>query len=157
MINRRHTRNQRGAHLVELAAALVFGLPLLILIIFVALECTHFYAIKAAMDVGARNAARALVIDYNKTGVQGTNSNLKWLKIPNYIADPGQFTDVTWDNSNNPPTYVTVTCTYFSDGRYGLPQFPRGPLRYLFNGNPQNATFSLGSMNVQGTFTIPVQ
>jgi hypothetical protein len=109
------------------------------------------------MDVGARNAARALVIDYNKTGVQGTNTNLKWLKIPNYIADPGQFTDVTWDNANNPPTYVTVTCTYFSDGRYGLPQFPRGPLRYLFNGNPQNATFSLGSMNVQGTFTIPVQ
>jgi hypothetical protein len=153
MNTRRPTRNQKGAHLAELGAALMFGLPLLVLIVYVALETTHFYTIKSAMDVGARNAARALVVDYNKTNTKGTS--VTWLTMPHYIASSKQFS-IDWDTAN-PPTFVTVTCSYPNDGSYGLPQFPGGPLRWLFNKSANNSTFTLGTMTVQGTFTVPIQ
>jgi Flp pilus assembly protein TadG len=142
-------RDQRGANLVEFAAVLVFGLPLLIVLVFVGNDCAHFYIIKSAMEVGARNAARGLVVQYNKTGVQ--NTSIDWLTTPSFIANKNQFS-VSWDPST-PPAYVTVTCAYPSGGGDGLPVFPTGPLRYLSS----NSTFSPGTIHVQGTFTLPVQ
>ena len=143
-------RNQRGGHqLAEFAGVLVVGLPLLTLLVFVGLECGHFYTIKSAMEVGARDAARALVVNYNLTGTEKTV--VDWLTIPNYINNSNQFT-VVWD-SKTPPAFVTVSCAYPSGGGNGLPPFPAGPLRYLIT----DTKFDLGTFSVKGTFTVPVQ
>ena len=140
-------RNSLGAQIVEFGAVLVLGGPLLIGLIYLAVETTHFFAIKSAMDVGARNAARALVVNYNNSNTEGTTVN--FITIPNYINSPSQFT-VVWDVAN-PPTYVTVTCSYPSGGGGGLPPFPNGPIAYM------NTAFNLGAFTVNGTFTCPVQ
>ncbi|HEY9792824.1 MAG TPA: hypothetical protein V6D22_20660 [Candidatus Obscuribacterales bacterium] len=148
-------RNQRGAtHIAEFAAALVIGLPLLTLLVFVALECGHFYTIKSAMELGARNAARALVVYYNVNHSTTPASSATFFSdffIPNYINSATQFTYI-WDTANTPPQYVTVSCAYPSGGGNGLAPFPAGPLRYL-----SNASFDLGTFTVRGTFTLPVQ
>lgn len=146
-MSKRHTRNQLGAHLAEFAGVLVVGLTLLVFLVFLALECARFYTIKSAMEVGARSAARALVVDYNKTATKGTS--VTWLTMPSFIASDRQFT-VTWDTAS-PPTYVTVTCAYPNDGSYGLPKFPGGPLSYI------NSVFNVKNVTVQVTFTVPVQ
>jgi Flp pilus assembly protein TadG len=143
------SRNQRGAYQAEFAAVIVVGLPLLALLVYVGLECAQFYTIKSAMEVGARTAARQLVVNYNNTGSKNTVVNLT---SQSFINNSNQFT-VNWDPSNN-PTYVTVTCSYPSGGGNGLPEFPAGPLRFLLK---QNATFNLRNVVVQGSFTLPVQ
>ena len=148
-MKRKNMRKQSGGTITEFACALVFGLPLLVLIVFVTLETAHFYAIKSAMEVGARDAARGLVVNYNKTGTQSTTVN--WLTMPNYIASSNQF-EVAWDSSS-PPQYVTVSCKYPSGGGNGLPPFPSGPLRYL----TPKAQFDMGTFTVRGTFTFPIQ
>jgi Flp pilus assembly protein TadG len=146
---RRKVRTARGAHIVEFAACLIVGLPLLVLLIYAGVECATFYTIKSAMEVGARTAARTLVVKYNTTGTKGTT--VDWLSMPNFINDKSQFT-VTWD-ATTPPAFVTVTCRYPTDGSHHLPLFPTGPLRYL----DSHAIFDLKKLNLQGTFTVPVQ
>jgi Flp pilus assembly protein TadG len=146
------TRKKSGATLAEFAAVLILGTPLLLLLMYVAIETTHFFAIKAAMDVGAREAARFLVVDFNKTRIEKTTVDLatwgSFLKMPNYIANNGQFT-VAWDTAIN-PTQCSVTCTY---GGAGVAPFPGGPLTYL----TQNASFDLSTIQIRGTYTMPVQ
>lgn len=140
-------RNQSGAQIVEFAAVLVIGIPLLVLLLFVGWECAKFFIIKSAMEVGARTAARDLVVKYNTTGTKKTT--VDWLTTSNFIASSSQF-NVAWD-SNTPPTSVSVTCSYPTDGANGLQPFPSGPLRYL------GSTFHMQSIQVQGSFTLPVQ
>jgi Flp pilus assembly protein TadG len=146
---KRRRRNAKGAHIAEFAAVLMFGLPLLTLLVFVSLEIAHFYTIKSAMEVGARNAARALVVKYNVTNTKVTT--VDFLTMPRYIANPNQF-DVTWDTATV-PRFVTVSCKYPSDGSYGLQPFPAGPLRYLNS----KSVFDLSNFTVRGRFTMPVQ
>jgi Flp pilus assembly protein TadG len=149
MTVKRRVRNAKGAHIAEFAAVLMFGLPLLTLLVYVTLEIARFYTIKSAMEVGARNAARALVVKYNVSNTKATD--VTFLTMPRYIANQNQF-EVTWD-SQTVPRYVTVSCKYPSDGSYGLQPFPAGPLRYLSN----NDSFDLGNFTVRGSFTMPVQ
>ena len=143
----RRRRKQRGAQLVEFASVLAFGLPLLIVLLFVGYDCMQFYIIKSAMERGAREAARGLVVNYNKTGTK--KADVDWLSSPNFIASSNQFT-VTWD-PNVPPTFVTVKCQYPTDGTGGLQPFPSGPLRYF------GSAFDMQNIVVHGTFTLPVQ
>lgn len=145
MLKRR--RNQHGAHIVEFASVLAVGLPLLICLMFVAYECAEFYIIRSAMERGAREAARGLVVAYNTTGTK--KQTVDWVTTPNFIAGSNQFT-VSWDAST-PPAFVTVTCAYPTDGAGGLQPFPGGPLRYLAS------AFDMQNISVQGTFTLPVQ
>lgn len=140
-------RNPRGAHIVEFASVLSVGLPLVICLMFVAYECAEFYIIRSAMERGAREAARGLVVAYNTSGTK--KQTVDWITTPNFIASSNQFT-VLWDNST-PPTYVTVTCAYPTDGSGGLQPFPGGPLKYLA------AAFDMKNISVQGTFTLPIQ
>lgn len=144
---RQQGRKTRGAHIVEFASVLAVGLPLLILLMFVGYECAEFYIIKSAMERGAREAARGLVVNYNTTGNKKTV--VDWLSTPNFIAGSNQFT-VVWD-SNTPPASVTVTCAYPTDGAGGLSPFPAGPLKYL------GSAFEMKNISVQSTFTLPVQ
>jgi Flp pilus assembly protein TadG len=141
-------RSKSGAFAAEFAAVLVFGLPLLTVLGFVALEAARFYTIKSAMEVAARTAARGLVVQYNTTGTEG--ASVTGLTVPNFVANSNQFT-VTWD-TNTPPSFVTVSCSYPTSGQYGLAPFPAGPLRYL-----SNATFDTSNIAVQGTTTFPIQ
>jgi hypothetical protein len=146
-MKKQSNRSERGANLAEGAAVAVIGIPLLTVIIFLGLECARFFTIKSAMDVASRNAARALVVDYNKTSSKGTA--VTWISIPHYVASSKQFS-VDWDTAT-PPTFVTVTCAYPSNGLYGLPKFPGGPLGFI------SSSFNLNNTSVKGSFTVPVQ
>lgn len=141
---------------MEFGAVLILGIPLIFLLIYVAIEITHYFAIKAAMDSGSRAAARQLVVEYNKTGTQVSSINLgTWptLKMPNYINNSSQYT-VVWDSANNPPQYVDVQCSY--DNSAGLPPFPSGPLSYFatsFNMKDSNGNVIV----VTSSTRMPVQ
>jgi Flp pilus assembly protein TadG len=148
-MKRRKRRSKKGAFIAEFTAVLVFGLPLLVLLSYVGLECAQFYAIKSAMETAARAAARKLVIQYNLTGNKNTVVDLR---TDRFINNGNQFT-VTWDTATQ-PTFVTVTCAYPTGGGGGLPEFPCGPLAYM---QKANATFNLQAITVQGTFTLPIQ
>ncbi|HEY9788994.1 MAG TPA: hypothetical protein V6D22_01260, partial [Candidatus Obscuribacterales bacterium] len=124
---KRNRRTACGAAILEFAAVIVLGLPLAIMFIFIGVETTHYFAIKSAMDVGARRAARELVIDYNNTGTM--NDAVAFLTMPGYIVNSNQFT-VTWDTAS-PPASVSVSCNYPAGGAPGLAPFPNGPLKYL--------------------------
>lgn len=151
MKKQKRQQNSRGATQVEFACVLIFGIPLLALLIFTCLECARFYTIKSAMEVGARSAARALVVNYNRTGNKN-GSNQLTVTMPHYISNPSQQFVVNWDTANNPPKSVTVTCQYYPNGgNTSLPEFPAGPLKYF------GTTFSLGTIVVKGTYTWPIQ
>src|SRR6185437_9334037 len=140
-IPNRRIRKSRGSQIAEFGAVIVLGVPLLIGLIFIAVEVGHYFAIKSAMDVGARNTARALVVNFNNTNGQkaaptsaavnnGTGQTIPPITLGNYIADGSQYT-VTWDTAN-PPANVTVECAYPQNGAFGLPVFPNyGPISYF--------------------------
>lgn len=148
----KHTRLRRrtttGGTMAEFAAVLVLGLPLAILFIFIGCETTRYFAIKAAMDVGARRAARELVIQYNNTGTK--TQTVTFLTLPGYIASANQFS-VSWDSAT-PPSSVAVSCTYPAAGAPGLAAFPNG-LDYISN----RCRFYIGNINITSNFTMPVQ
>jgi Flp pilus assembly protein TadG len=144
-------RAKSGATVMEFGAVLMLGLPLLLLLVYFAIELTQYFTIKAAMDVGARNAARALVVDFNNNRTCKTSIDLAtwtFLKMPNYIVNNGQF-DVVWDSTTT-PSQVTVSCQYSGPG---LTPFPSGPLNYLNN----NASLNLSGIRPTGQSVMPVQ
>ncbi len=131
MTTRRHPaskKRQRGASLVEFAVALSLFLPLLISIIYVVLEASFMYTIKANLDVASRKAARELAIMYgtNKTNAQqpkASNPVYTNTRIPNFVVNNNQFDDPTFATAV-PPGTVTVTVHYPTGGAFGLPPFP---------------------------------
>ncbi len=121
-------KRQRGASLVEFAVALSLFLPLLISIIYIVLEASFMYTIKANLDVASRKAARELAIMYgtNKTNAQqpkASNPVYTNTRIPNFVVDNNQFDDPTFSTAV-PPGTVTVTVHYPTGGAFGLPPFP---------------------------------
>lgn len=143
------TRTTKGSAIAEFAAVLMLGLPLAILFMFIGVETTHYFAIKSAMDSGARRAARELVILYNTTN--NRKPTVDFLTMQGYIASSSQF-DVTWDAAT-PPAFVTVSCQYPYSGGAGLAPFPNGPLKYLID----NCRFNLSNMSVTSGCTMPIQ
>jgi hypothetical protein len=146
---RRKTRTARGAAILEFAAVIVLGLPLAIMFLFIGTETTHYFAIKSAIDVGARRAARELVIQYNTSNTK--NDTVAFLTMPGYIVSSNQFT-VTWDTAT-PPAFVSVSCNYPAGGGPGLAPFPNGPLKYLTDA----CQFYLGNLTITSDCTMPVQ
>lgn len=145
----RNRRNQTGVSLVEFAVALALFLPLLITIIYVVLEASYMYTVKANLDVASRKAARELAILYGTNRVQaqqpkGSNPVFTNTRIPNFVADNNQFDDPTF-NTNPAPGTVTVTIHYPVGGMYGLPPFPNpDPLHIGTNFDlTSTSTFSL--------------
>jgi hypothetical protein len=139
--NRSVTRNRtRGVSLVEFTAALVLGLPLLITILYATLEASYLFSIRTNTDIAARQAARAMAIEFGKQPNFKTNTAAQQavytgIRIPNFVHNNAQFSDPVFSTTS--PATVTVTCSYPPGGAYGLPPFP----------NPD--VFKLG-----GTFTI---
>jgi Flp pilus assembly protein TadG len=150
-------RRAKGAALSEFAAVLVIAGPLLIILLYAAVEICTAFAIKSALDMCARNAARALIVAYNNhdprvlSGATPSNSASRTFcdtnfQMRQYVKSGCNQWTVAWD-TNNPPNYVQVTCSYPNGGVAGsLPRFP----------NPD--VFNLGSTFVlQSTFTMPRQ
>lgn len=120
--------SEKGVSLVEFAVAVSLFLPLLISIIYVVLEASYMYTVKANLDVASRKAARELAIMYgtSKTNAQqpaASNPVFTNTRIPNFVANNGQFDDPTFVTAPAPGT-VTVTIHYPTNGAYGLPPFP---------------------------------
>jgi Flp pilus assembly protein TadG len=144
-----NSRQQQGVSLVEFAVAVSLFLPVLITIIYVVLEASYLYNIKANLDVASRKAARELAIMYgaNKTQAtqpKATNPVYTNTRIAYFVADNQQFDDPTFTPNPTPGT-VTVTVHYPTNGAYGLPRFP--------NPDPLNlgSTFDLTSTS---TFSL---
>jgi len=126
----KRTNRKSGASLVEFAAALTLGLPLVIGILYVVLEASVYFAIRTNIDIAARNAARALAIEYGKDptiaaapGGPKVQAVLTKIRIPGFVVNNLQFNTPTFDVAI-PPASVTVVCQYPSGGAYGLPRFP---------------------------------
>lgn len=149
----RKGRRSRGAALTELGAALAVGLPLVIAILFIGLECSQYFVIKSNLDVACRQAARQLAIAYGKdpsiaqNNSQDSNTTIANIydgnKIPNFINDRHQFADPQFVGGT--PGTVTVTVSYPIDGSYSLAIFPNpDPLNLASSVRPISiATFAL--------------
>ncbi|MDZ4836588.1 MAG: hypothetical protein SGJ27_22655 [Candidatus Melainabacteria bacterium] len=128
---RRKSRSRlgTGVAIVELAAALMLLLPLLVVICYVAAEAMQLCMIKSVLNHGAAVAARRLAIAYGSdpvSAISNPEDSFTNIRIANVIADNQQFSVAPgtsgWNLYGTPPT-VCVEVT-FSGGQYGLPSFP---------------------------------
>lgn len=137
------TLRQRGAAIAETAAAMCLFLPLVLVILFVALEVSYAYVLKSTLSEAAREAARDLAIAYGLYGpaVKSSTAENQYafdkIRIANIVNASEQFT-ADWSNETSDPPTVQVTCRYLS-GKNGLPVFPNpDPLNlganYIING-----------------------
>ena len=128
-------RTKRGAVLAEFAGALVVFLPICIMLLFVVVEVSHCYMIKACLAEGARRAARGLAIDYGldpsiapaNTVSSGDRAMeeadvLDAIRIPAVIVSSDQFTGITFDTRATGRSVKVVV--EFQGGHYGLSPFP---------------------------------
>ena len=127
MRNNKHNK-KRAAVLAEAAAAIAIMVPLMMLFIFVVLEMSQAYFLKASLAQGARQAARQLAIAYGRDPSIAQNRSaqaslvLDQIRLNAVINDSQQFDQVTFQTAQIPHT-VTVKVRYAS-GLYGLPIFP---------------------------------
>jgi Flp pilus assembly protein TadG len=146
-------RHPRGLSIPEFAAALVIGLPILIAILFTALECSTYFTIKTKLDVAARTAARQLAIAYGKDQTVAQNPHKSnpaiaaiydSARITPVINDKDQFSDPTFVEGT--PGTVTVVVSYPEHGEFNTQPFPHLPgVLPMLNGlRPRSmATFAL--------------
>jgi Flp pilus assembly protein TadG len=122
-INRR-----KGAVIAESAAAMTLLLPVLMTVLFIALEVSYAYLIKYNLSEAAREASRDLAIEY---GLDSTITGSRALqdakvfdhiRIKHMVNDSAQFDNPVFNTAAKPYT-VQVTVEYKS-GQYGLPIFP---------------------------------
>lgn len=158
MRRRRNNREKGGLTLVEFAAACVFGLPLIMTIIYVCLEANFLFSIRTNLDIAVRRAAQALIDDYatNHTAQNdgGTGRLPATLAFDIKTVDNHYFVNRlanqftwTWDFSAKPYT-VTVTASYPAGGdtAHGILKFPSpDPLKL-------GQDFKILT---QGTFPVP--
>lgn len=133
-------RKPRAMSLPEFAGALVIGLPILIAILFTALECSQYFVIKTKLEVASRSAARQLSIAYGRDPSVSTNPTKSnpiiaaiydAALIPSVINDKAQFSDPLF--VTGVPATVTVIVKYPVDGSYGLNPFPNPDPLHLAN------------------------
>ncbi len=132
LLNLRPQRNN-GAALAEAAASISMFLPILLMVIFVALECTEAYIIHNGLTLGAYQAARTIssIISHNpNSSINQTQLNAAYniVNVPgvinsNYIqgSTPSTSSNPNFPSSDNPnpamftqntyPTPSTVTVT----------------------------------------------
>jgi Flp pilus assembly protein TadG len=144
---------ERGTSIPEFAIGVMVGLPILIAVIFTALECGTYFSIKANLDVASRQAGRQLAIAYGKDPSIAKNNDqdsspaiagiYNACKIANYVNDRHQFSNPLFVSGN--PGTVTVVVTYPLNGKYSLPIFPNpDPLHLAKKLHPYAAaTFAL--------------
>lgn len=131
--NKHVGRANSGSNLVEFAAALVIGLPLVMSMLYVITEVGTLFAIRTNLDSAARLAAELMITDYEKNGNMTNISNGNLPAAYAFDVSAGgsyyyvsksanQFT-CTWNTSTYPKT-VTVVVSYPHGGGGGLLPFP---------------------------------
>lgn len=150
----RERRRPSGISIAEFGAACALGIPLIITILYVTLEASYYFSIRANIDLAARNAARALAIKAGSDASYKTDNNkcrtdvYDKIRIPGFVADSSQFVDPDWGPGS--PQTVTVTCRYVP----GAGSAPLGPLPRFPNPDPLN----LGNtFRVQSTATFSIE
>lgn len=126
----RKSRNASGM-LAEAVSSLALLLPLIVVIVFVAIQGSNAYVIARHMNQGAQIAARSLAEEYrtNKdldTDTNAQNAIFSQIRLKDMIASNTQFTIPSggWQTNTDPKT-VTVICTYIPGaGNPALPPFP---------------------------------
>lgn len=123
---RQNRRSARATSLIETVVALILGLPIVIAIIFVIVECCSYFLIQANVDAATRKATRDLSVEWGKDPTVATDGSKQQAifadcLIPGFVNDPAQFSAPVFDGSD-PPT-VTVIGTYAA-GQYRLAPFP---------------------------------
>ncbi|MBX9688088.1 MAG: pilus assembly protein [Candidatus Obscuribacterales bacterium] len=124
----RLNRVRRSGHAtMELAASLLFIVPLVMVLLFAVLELVKAYAINSVLSEAARISSRQLAVLYpdNPTIKQRSSQNalvFNQLCYGGVIANSAQFDDAVFNTAADPPT-VTVTVRYLG-GQYGLDPFP---------------------------------
>jgi Tfp pilus assembly protein PilW len=157
-MTRHKQRRNSGLSLVEFAAALALGFPLVMAMLYVVLEANMLFTIRTNCDNAVRRASQLLINDYITNGTATTavsNGNLPaTMGFDVKTADGHYFINKsanqftwTWDFTTAPNT-VTVTVKYPTSGSSanGLLPFPHpDPL------NMKNKFTILTS----GTFPVP--
>jgi hypothetical protein len=120
-------RRQSGVSLVELGAAMAFGLPLVFLVMYIILEANYFFTIRTNLDLAARQWAQIARENYmtsNSTSIAETTATTQ-VRIPHFVEPSVSQFIASWDTTNHPYS-VTVTCFYPNGGRpsAGLYPFP---------------------------------
>lgn len=125
---KRLRNRKRGAAIVDTAAALTLLLPVAMLMIYVAVEVSYAYLIKASLAQGARQAARGLAVAYGQNPLVANDRSLQesmvfdHIRLHNIISANEQFDNPVFDTTASPHTvYVLV---HYRGGQYGLPDFP---------------------------------
>jgi hypothetical protein len=142
-----------------MAAACAVGLPLIILVLYAALEVNLLFAIRTNLDLAVRRGAQGLISNYVATGVPAAAQSSG--NLPSGVAfdiptsdghyfvksTANQFT-WTWDLTVRPAT-VTVTVSYptASQGNNALMPFP--------SPNPLNIDTNKFTILTSGTFPVP--
>jgi len=119
-------RTNRG-NISEFGAVLVLVVPLVLILIFAGYEFAYGFLIKSNIDNAAKNASRALAIEYGQDPTVATNSTKQQaifdkIRIPNFVNDNQQFAVVKFEPVADPES-VSVTVKYLG-GQYNLPKFP---------------------------------
>jgi Tfp pilus assembly protein PilW len=160
LMSRRTYRRDKGLSLVEFAAALALGFPMIVTMLYAVIEANMLFTIRTNCDNAVRQAAQLLINDYEKTGTAATdttNGNLpSSLQFDIKTADghyfvyhaANQFT-WTWDFTDRPNT-LTVTVNYPTSG-FGnfLLAFPHPDPLNLKKNIPNF------SITTTGTFSVP--
>lgn len=129
----RKIRNCTGS-IVEFGGVLVLIVPLVMLLLFATYEFAYAFLIKSNIDNAAKNAARAMAIQYGQDSSLLTDSAAQQavyssIRIPNFVHANQQFSNPVFKPAAD-PTSVTVSVTY-TGGQNGLPQFPNPDLLKL--------------------------
>lgn len=127
-------QNKRAATIAEAAASMVVMVPLMVLLIFTALEVSYACFLLQNLAQAARTAARSLAVEYGADPDIVGDRNLQdqlvfdFIRLPNVVNDSAQFDTPYFQTANQPHT-VTVT-VHYTGGQYSLPLFPTpDPLR----------------------------
>lgn len=117
----------KGSAIAELAAAIAIVLPLVVTVIYVAVEAAQAYTISNCLANSAQRAARQLAINYGQDSVSAmanTSQVFNQIQYLNIVNDASQFSIPSggWNTTTNPST-VTVIVTYHSN-QHGCPPFP---------------------------------
>lgn len=122
-----YRRSESGQATVELAASLVWLVPLVVTIALAIMEISQAYYITNLLSAGANEAARALALAYGQNPAVAADAGLQSsvlsnVRINNIINSSSQFAAPIFNTLQSPAT-VGVTVSYLS-GQFGLPTFP---------------------------------
>lgn len=131
MMNRSRKNRNRSGMLAEAVSSLALLLPVMLIIVFVAIQGSNAYVIARHMNQGAMIAARSLAEEYLvnndiATDTAAQDAIFSEIRLKDMISDNSQFTipNGGWQTASDPKT-VTVVCTYLPGvGNPANPPFP---------------------------------